>query len=985
MKLSIILYGLYLLLRIAAARNPAFRKRLSEKSFTAQIRTKDGGIGRWYRFGRGVRSKTGLNPDAEVVLSFQNARVGARLLTPPVDWLEQTSAQKNFDLTLEGPDELTYWFAQTLMIAQRVGWKFGTDLGEGVTRYTNMTNGGPCFVYVRDSKILRTTPIEFDATDPDPWTIEARGQHLTPPRKTTMSPHGQNWKSMVYSPDRLLYPMKRIDFDPSGERNPQNRGKSKYERITWDEAADIVGAEIKRMNTEHGRGAITFNHGSHHSWGNIGYLFSALVRFANLVGHTKIVHNPDSWEGWYWGAMHHWGNSMRLGLGEAYGTVEDLLKEAEMVVFWSSDPESTSGIYGGQEGTIRRSWLKKLGIKVVHIDPYFNHTAAFLGGKWLAPQPGTDTALALAIAYVWITEGLYDKDFIANRTVGFGVWRDYILGRDDGVAKTPEWQEGETSIRARVVRALAREWGSKKTYLGAGGLGMGWGGACRNASGIRWARAMVCLLAMQGLGRPGVNMGNLQWGTPIDLSFWFPGYGDGGISGDLQNTALAIQLYQRMPQLPTANTSMQKIPRVQLPEAIINGKVEGYPRDGLSLEGQFAKIRYPAPAHSPVRMLYKYGGTNLGTMPNSSRYIDMYRSPNLEFVVNQSIWMEGEAKFADIILPACTNFERWDMSEWSGFGGYGHHGQSQVNNRVIMLQHKCIEPLGESKSDYDIFVEISKRLGLSAYFSEGMSDLDWAKRMFDASDLPTITNWKDFRRKGYAVIAAPPPAERPPVAFNWFYEGRKKDTPEPYPPPSEYKEEFLQGLQTPSGKFEFECNSLKAFDPDDEERPAILKYAAPWEGPGSEGFDKFPLQLMSPHPRFSFHTQGDGKDSYINDIEDHRVLIDGHYYLVLRLNPRDAEARGIKRHDLVRVFNDRGAVICAAELTERILPGIIHGYESSAVYERLDDAKDAPEHGGCLNLLTPERSQIRQAEAMAPGLCLVEVEAWTDRVGKGAG
>jgi len=178
---------------------------------------------------------------------------------------------------------------------------------------------------------------------------------------------------------------------------------------------------------------------------------------------------------------------------------------------------------------------------------------------------------------------------------------------------------------------------------------------------------------------------------------------------------------------------------------------------------------------------------------------------------------------------------------------------------------------------------------------------------------------------------------------------------------------------------------LKAFDPDDEERPAILKYAAPWEGPGSEGFDKFPLQLMSPHPRFSFHTQGDGKDSYINDIEDHRVLIDGHYYLVLRLNPRDAEARGIKRHDLVRVFNDRGAVICAAELTERILPGIIHGYESSAVYERLDDAKDAPEHGGCLNLLTPERSQIRQAEAMAPGLCLVEVEAWTDRVGKGEG
>jgi trimethylamine-N-oxide reductase (cytochrome c) len=250
--------------------------------------------------------------------------------------------------------------------------------------------------------------------------------------------------------------------------------------------------------------------------------------------------------------------------------------------------------------------------------------------------------------------------------------------------------------------------------------------------------------------------------------------------------------------------------------------------------------------------------------------------------------------------------------------------------------------------------------------------------MFDASDLPTITSWRKFRQKGYAVIAAPPPTERPPVAFNWFYEGRKKDVPEPYPSPSEYNEEFLHGLQTPSGKFEFECNSLKVFDSDDLERPPILKYAAPREGPGSSNFDKFPLQLVSPHPRYSFHTQGDGKDSFINDIQDHRVLIDGHYYLVLRLNTQDAEERGIRRHDLVRIYNDRGSVICAAELTERINPGVIHGYESSAVYDRVDDSENAPERGGCLNLLTPERSQIKQAEAMAPSLCLVEVEAWIE-------
>ena len=90
------------------------------------------------------------------------------------------------------------------------------------------------------------------------------------------------------------------------------------------------------------------------------------------------------------------------------------------------------------------------------------------------------------------------------------------------------------------VRALAREWGRKRVYLAPGGWGNGHGGACRNQTGIPWARVMVCLVAMQGLGKPGVNMGNLQWGTPIDFNFYFPGYADGGMSGDLENTSMPV-------------------------------------------------------------------------------------------------------------------------------------------------------------------------------------------------------------------------------------------------------------------------------------------------------------------------------------------------------------------------------------------------------------------------------------------------------------
>ena len=113
---------------------------------------------------------------------------------------------------------------------------------------------------------------------------------------------------------------------------------------------------------------------------------------------------------------------------------------------------------------------------------------------------------------------------------------------------------------AKDVRALAREWGRKRVYLAPGGWGNGHGGACRNQTGIQWARVMVCLTAMQGLGKPGVNMGNLQWGCPLDFNFYFPGYSEGGMSGDLEGTAMPVSLYQRMPQLPTMATDLPAHP-----------------------------------------------------------------------------------------------------------------------------------------------------------------------------------------------------------------------------------------------------------------------------------------------------------------------------------------------------------------------------------------------------------------------------------------
>jgi trimethylamine-N-oxide reductase (cytochrome c) len=973
-----ILAGIAIAIRATARLKPAFRTQLSKRDYIAEIRTKNGSVCRHYVLKGGrLSSRRGRHPSANVAMVFKTAAHAVRLLRSPDDHLQFINAARMFEVELDGSDELGCLFTETLSELRSQWLTFGTDCGNGERRYVNNTNGGPVFIYVKDNRIVRMTPIDFQPDDAPSWSLEVRGRRFDPPRKTTLSPHGLASKSLVYSKDRLLYPMRRKDFDPNGERNCSQRGISGYERISWDEALDTVAAEIRRVKRTYGPAAMLSSHSSHHTWGNVGYYLSANFRFMNAVGHTKMVINPDSWEGWYWGAMHHYGYSMRNGASEAYGTVEDCLRECEMIVFWSSDPEKTNGNYGGFEGSIRRQWAKELGIKFVHIDPYFNDTAAFLGGKWIPIRPTTSPALAHAISFVWISEGLYDKDYVEKCTTGFDKWRAYILGDEDGIAKTPEWQESETGVPAPTVRALAREWAKKKTYLSAGGKGNTFGGACRSATGSQWARAMVCLMAMRGLGKPGINFGGLQFGAPVDYNFYFPGYAEGGFSGDVEGTAVAVNLYQRMPHIVSMNTVAQKVSRMRIPEAILDGKTEFYPTDPRSLERQFSKIGFPAPGGSPIRMMYKYGGSHFGTTMNANRLAKAYQSEGLEFVVNQSIWDEGEARFADIILPACTNFERWDIGEWANCGGYSLHNEGQLNHRVVTMQHKCIEPLGESKSDFRIFHEIAQRLGLGSYYSEGLTELDWCRKIFEACDASRHMSWREFLQKGYYVVPPEAPELRAPTAFRWFVEGRKKDVPEPHPLPAEYGGDFREGLQTRSGKIEFEASSLKRFD--DPGRPALNRYIPSWEGlQVRELTRRYPLQLLSTHPRYSFHTKGDGKDSTVNDILEHRRLINGYYYWIARINPHDAKHRGIQDGNLLRLFNDRGSVVCAAVVTERIHKGCVFTWESSAVFDPMGRPGESADRGGCVNLLTPHRSQTDKTTASAPNSCLIEVERWAD-------
>ena len=832
---------------------------------------------------------------------------------------------------------------------------------------TQCTVGGAVRVHVKDGVITRIRPIVFDETDAPSWTIEARGKTFTPDRQTSINPYIVPERTRIYSENRIKYPYKRVDFDPNGDRNPENRGKSGYERISWDEALDIVTSEIARVRETYGPAAITGCTSSHHDFGLLFYKMGPFARFWQQLGFTFLVDNPDSWEGWLWGAVHTWGYYWKLGHTDNFDMLEEALKYTDQVIFWGVDPNTSAGGYCGQDSMKWRLWLKELGIKMIFIDPWCNFTAASWGDKWMAPRPGTDAAMAEAIAYVWIKEGTYDESFVENRTVGFDEFKKHILGEENGTPRTPGWASEICGIPARDITALAREWAAKPTMLGCGAM-YGTAGAGRTAYATEWARLMVLLISMQGLGKKGVNVwGGGAMGAPIDFSFKMPGYSSGG-----------WDVFSLVAKKGSVNSVTQKVYRLLLPEAIMNPPVEwiGEGFCGQSVEQQFKPYRNPekGPNGAEIKMLWRHGGSFISTMTDTNRFVRMYQSPNLEFAVNQDCHWQSETRFADIILPASTNFEHEDICEWAAPGGYGANNIGTAH-RVMIFQHKCIEPLWESRPNYEIYAELADRLGFRDEFTEGNSMEDWIKKMFAISSLPEYVTYEDFKEKGYFVVPPLPADYKRTVSNRWFYEGRECDVPDPANPL--IGTDRADKLGTYSGKIEFVSQSLLEHFPDDKERPPMPRYIPSWEGYDSELAEKYPLQLITTHLRFSYHTHHDNKGPWLDEIHVNRIVRDGYSWWPIRLHPSDADPRGIRHGDYVKLYNDRGAILGVAQLTERVKPGTIHTYQAAAKYDPLEPGKPGSiDRGGCVNLLTPSRMVSKNAPGMVCNSCLAEITKW---------
>jgi anaerobic selenocysteine-containing dehydrogenase len=786
--------------------------------------------------------------------------------------------------------------------------------------------GAPCAVDVKDGKIIRVRPFHYDwKYDPkqfNPWKIKRNGKVLTPHFKSQPSPFSLAYKKRTYSPNRIKTPLIRVDWDPKGQRHPENRGKSKYRRISWDEAAKIVASEIKRIHKEYGPCGVLVQgdgHGEcksiHTPHGN-----SALL-LDKLGGFTQQVRNPDSWEGWYWGSKHVWGQGFIGMMQPADNIVKDMTEHCNMVLFWGCDPETTPWGFVGQSATLLCYFWTEVGIKQIYVCPDLNYGAAIHADKWIPVLPNTDVALQLAIAYMWIKEGKYDKDYVATHTVGFDKFRDYVMGKEDGLPKTPGWASPKCGVPEWTIKALAREW-AKQIVSIAHYFG---GSYIRGPYSHEPARMESILLAMQGLGKPGVHQAQLTYqGMPR---------GEGIKSTRWYNPVLGKRL--TLPVLTTIRAwGKQLLPKTLVHKAIPNPPVEFWGTGGIEepVEDQFKKYVYPLPKEqggTEIHMMWTDTPCRTTCWNGGFETIEAMRNPKIECIVAQHPWLENDCLYSDIILPSNTTMEVEDIVT---------NIRQGVQFHSIALQEQAVAPIGESKSDFEVVCEVAKKFGKLEQVTEGRTNEELEKSVFDNMEVYNFISWKDFKKKKYFVFPTAKDWEKDPAGLYKFY----KD-PEANP------------LPTPSGKLELYSERLAKVFPDDKERAPIPKWVEKSEMHderiSSNRAKVYPLLMLSNHGRWRVHSQCDDI-SWTRECFTCKVKgWDGYMYEPVWLHTSEGEKRGIKTGDIVKVFNERGIVLGGAIVWERVMPGVVymdHGARTDSICpEKID-------RGGAIDLISPD-------------------------------
>lgn len=758
-------------------------------------------------------------------------------------------------------------------------------------------------------KIVRTTsafdcggrcPLRFHVTDGEITRVEgddsadADGQLRACLRCRSV-------RGYIYNPERVKYPLKRTG----------PKGSGKFERISWDEALDTVANKLKEVNEKYGNQSLLFVAGG----GYFGALHFPQLAYQRLLnnafgGFSTTYGNISSQ-----GAI--FGTQASYGFGEIFvgNSREDWLN-SKLIILWGFDPARMIA------GTNTLYWLikaKENGSKVIVIDPRYTDTAVPVADQWIPIIPGTDTAMMAAMAYIMIKENLHDPAFLDKYTHGFDKYKDYVMGDEDGIPKTPEWAEKICGVPAAIIATLAREYATTKPAALEDAQG-----PARSCMGGQYNRGAITLSAMTGnIGKPGGSAcGGLQ-GIPYGHMFRGVAIPPGRNTAHPKGKSLRGNINPR-DRLGT----MVHVNKVF--DAILTGKKGGYPFDA-----KFAMF-------VQCNFVNQIGNTNKSRKAMQREDL---------FTVVPEVWLNATAQYADIVLPVTTFAERSDLTRPWPSGPYYTH------------MNKAIEPPGECKDDIEIAELLAERLGVENFKRKDVLNqfLEMMPHMKEH-----VEKYDDINDKWLRMLTGMGEDLKAFVTDNDAYDKYRKDSvhrldlSEPFIAFKKNIDDIENNpFPTPSGKIEIYCDQIA--DWNNPLCPPVAKYTPTWENRDDPLHEKYPLQFLSFHPRHSVHSELQ-KVEWLQEIGLHRLWI----------NPADARPRDIRNGDTILVFNDRGTISVPAFVTRRIMTGVV-AMPEGAWYS---PDKDGIDRGGCANTLT--KDEMSEGGAAALKTCLVEAKLEND-------
>ncbi len=580
--------------------------------------------------------------------------------------------------------------------------------GNGATKIIRATStfdcGGRCplRLHVKDGRIIRV-----------------EGDDAQEPEQLRACLRCRAYRKEVHHPDRLMHPLKRVG--PKGE--------GKFERISWDEALETIARELRRVKDTYGNPSIFLAAGG----GYLGALHNGGLATAKLLsmfgGYTTLYGNVSS-EGAVWAVMTQYGSVM---VGHSR---EDFLN-SRLIIMWGWDP---ARMISGTNTMYHLIRAKEAGVRIISIDPRYHDSAATLAEQWIPIRPGTDTAMMVSMAYVMIKENLHDQEFLDKHTVGFDRFRDYVLGVEDGVEKTPAWAEAITGVPTLTIERLAREYATTKPAAL-----MDCQGPARSAMGEQYNRCAMTLTAMTGnIGRHGGSAAGGLMGIPVGHLFRSPGIP--GMKNPVEAGGPSIR--------GTLDLRLRLVRRIHINrifDAILKGKDGGYPAD--------------------IKLAWFLNNNFLNQLGNTNKAARALRG--LEFLIVSELFMTPTARFADILLPVTHAAERNDLTRPWPSGPY------------YTFVNKAVEPLGECKSDLEIACELAQELGFRDY--NPLSEEEWLKAFVEKNPetAEQIKDYDKFRREGIHRVKLAEPI----VAFKEQIEDPENN---PFPTPSGKIEIFSQ-------------------------------------------------------------------------------------------------------------------------------------------------------------------------------------------------